>query len=91
MLDEMFTPHAPIPDSGWLDFGSPESAYGYGWMIGKEGNRRVFEHGGGIDGFVSVIKRYPDDKTTIIILSNQENTPLGAIHREITKTLFGDD
>jgi CubicO group peptidase (beta-lactamase class C family) len=91
LLDEMFTPHAAIPDSGWLDSGSSEAAYGYGWMIGKEGNRRVFEHGGGIEGFVSVITRYPEDKTTIIILSNQENTPLGAIHRDITKMLFGDD
>jgi CubicO group peptidase (beta-lactamase class C family) len=86
MLDEMFSPHAIIPDSG-----SPESAYGYGWMIGQEGNRRVFEHGGGIEGFVSVITRYPDDKVTIIILSNQENTPLGVIRREITKKLFGDN
>lgn len=91
MLDEMFTPQAAIPNSGWLDSGSPESAYGYGWMIGKEGNRRVFEHGGGIDGFVSIITRYPDDKTTIIILSNQEITPLGAIRREVTKKLFGED
>jgi CubicO group peptidase (beta-lactamase class C family) len=91
LLDEMFSPHAAIPDVGSLASGSSESAYGYGWMIGQEGNRRVFEHGGGIEGFVSLITRYPDDKTTIIILSNQETTPMGNIHREITKRLFGDD
>jgi CubicO group peptidase (beta-lactamase class C family) len=91
MLDEMFTPHAAIPDLGWLDSEPSESAYGYGWMIGKQGNRRIIEHGGGIDGFVSLITRYPDDKTTIIILSNQENTPMDAIQREIAKSLFGDD
>ena len=44
LRDKMFTPFAPIPDSGGL-------SYGYGWLIGKEFNQSVVMHGGGINGF----------------------------------------
>jgi CubicO group peptidase (beta-lactamase class C family) len=91
ILDEMFTAHAAIPKASWIGFRSPESAYGYGWMVGTEDNRRIVEHGGGIEGFASIIARYPEDQTTIIILSNQQNTSVESIRSEITKRLFGDD
>lgn len=86
LLDEMFAAHAAIPDSR-----SSELAYGYGWMIGTEDGRRIYEHGGGIDGFVAVITRYPDDKTTIIILSNQQTTQIESIRRKLAQMLFGND
>ncbi|HSL45600.1 MAG TPA: serine hydrolase domain-containing protein [Anaerolineales bacterium] len=91
VLDEMFAPHAAIPKSFSMVTGSSESAYGYGWMIGKEDNRRIIEHGGGIEGFASIITRYPDNHTTIIILSNQQNNRVDSIRAEITKRLFRDD
>jgi CubicO group peptidase (beta-lactamase class C family) len=48
--------------------------YGYGWMIHVVDGKKVVEHGGGITGFVSYIKRIPDDETCIIILDNQPNS-----------------
>jgi CubicO group peptidase (beta-lactamase class C family) len=47
--------------------------YGYGWMIGTVDGKRVIEHGGGITGFTSDIRRVPEDETCIIILDNQPN------------------
>jgi CubicO group peptidase (beta-lactamase class C family) len=91
VLDEMFTPHAAIPGMFQMVTGSSESAYGYGWMIGKEDDLRIIEHGGGIEGFASIITRYPDNHATIVILSNQQNTSVESIRREITKRLFGED
>ena len=48
--------------------------YGYGWMISLSDGKKVVEHGGGITGFVSYIKRIPEDETCIIILDNQPNS-----------------
>jgi len=36
--------------------------------------KKVVEHGGGITGFVSYIKRIPEDETCIVILDNQPNS-----------------
>lgn len=79
-LDTIFTPHVLMPDSGgW--------GYGYGWMIPPD-KPRLIMHYGGINGFMSIIKRYLDDKTTIIILTNQENVAPDSTGDLITKKLF---
>ena len=36
-------------------------------------------HGGFIQGFKSLIARYPDDRLTIIMLSNQQNYAVGSV------------
>jgi len=67
LLDQMFTPHiSQYPDV----VGSV--AYGYGWMVIDDLDRRLVGHGGAIEGFRAWIIRYPDDHITIIGLSNQE-------------------
>jgi CubicO group peptidase (beta-lactamase class C family) len=82
-LDEMFAPHAAIPESwGW--------SYGYGWFITEERGRPMNVHEGGIPGFATIIARYPDDHVTIIVLSNQENTDVGRIQDFLSKKIFGD-
>jgi CubicO group peptidase (beta-lactamase class C family) len=81
VLDTMFTAHVLMPDSdGW--------GYGYGWMIGPD-TPRLIMHYGGFNGFTSVIKRYPDDIATIIILTNQENVDPDSTGDLIAKKLFG--
>lgn len=69
LLDQMFIPRISLnPDA----VGSTE--YGYGWFILDHQGRRMVGHGGAIDGFRSWIFRYPDDRITIILLSNQEDS-----------------
>jgi CubicO group peptidase (beta-lactamase class C family) len=74
-LEQMFTPYiSTCPSSrGLCPTPSTSSAYGYGWVITKEPGRRVIWHPGSGNGFTAYIGRYPDDKTTIIVLSNLES------------------
>jgi CubicO group peptidase (beta-lactamase class C family) len=44
--------------------------YGYGWFIETDDGAQVYEHGGLGAGFCSTIHRYPQSKTTVIVLSN---------------------
>jgi CubicO group peptidase (beta-lactamase class C family) len=67
-LDAMFTPHTP-ESFQWHGY----FKYGYGWMLGELFHRKIIWHEGGINGFVSYIGRYPDEKLTIILLSNRED------------------
>ena len=83
LLDTLFTAHALIPESG--GFG-----YGYGWVIGEQFGRRVFNHSGGIEGFSTHIARYPDDNVTVIVLSNQQRTNPNAIATDLAQILFAD-
>jgi CubicO group peptidase (beta-lactamase class C family) len=80
-LDAMFTAYATIPTSGGM-------GYGYGWMIGQRFNRRIIFHGGGIDGYTSVIVRYPDDKVTVIVLTNQQNLDPTATSEVLATVVF---
>ena len=64
--------------------------YGYGWGIGKEGDRPVASHVGGVQGFSSSIARYPNDKVVIIVLGNREDVNSGAIGVQLAKMFFGE-
>jgi CubicO group peptidase (beta-lactamase class C family) len=80
-IDQIFAAHVAIPNSDGM-------AYGYGWIIGLEDSRQIITHGGGINGFVTNIARYPQDKTVIIILSNQQYTSMGIIPPVLAKKVF---
>jgi CubicO group peptidase (beta-lactamase class C family) len=83
LRDMMFTPFVPMPDNGG-------PGYGYGWGIGKEGNHLLVFHEGLINGFHSVIARYPKDKTVIIILGNRQDMDLFEMRTQIAKIVFGE-
>lgn len=44
--------------------------YGFGWAMGDRNRHRVIDHSGGTAGFSTIISRYPDDKLTVIVLTN---------------------
>ena len=57
--------------------------YGYGWMISSyRGHYRVF-HGGNLDGFTSNMSFFPSDNIGIIVLTNQSNSSLPDLVRNI--------
>ena len=62
-LEQIFTPHI-VAD--------PDSAedYGYGWVLEEMYGRPAVWHGGGLNGFTSVIMLFPEDDLSLIILSN---------------------
>lgn len=81
LLDLMFTPHVKVPKS--------DDSYGYGWFIGKLGDQQVTSHMGGIDGFLTLIRRYTDNKVTIIVLSNRDTADVGDVADQIEQVVFG--
>jgi CubicO group peptidase (beta-lactamase class C family) len=76
MLDTIFTPG--------------KSNYGFGWFIEKRSDRRVISHGGGIEGFNTIIARYPDQHVCVIALSNLNSGALGRIGNDLAAIVFGE-
>lgn len=64
--------------------------YAYGWTVSERNGHKRIGHGGGIDGFVTTLDRYPDDKLRIVVLSNLGNTNPGAIGAALAAIVFGD-
>lgn len=68
--------------------------YGLGVYVGDVGGdgaalREVY-HDGGIDGFAAYLGRYPDDRLTVVVLSNSEDVPtLAGIDRSLTPIVLG--
>src|SRR5688500_6489307 len=60
--------------------GASTAAYGLGWHVdsSREGGRRVW-HGGGLPGFTSHFVRYVDARLSVIVLSNGDDSDMGAI------------
>jgi CubicO group peptidase (beta-lactamase class C family) len=60
--DEMWTP-VKTKDG-------KEHGYGFGWSLGERNGHKRIHHGGAWQGFTTYIDRYPDDKLTVIVLTN---------------------
>ncbi len=59
------------------------SNYGFGWFLGSyRGHYRV-EHGGNIDGFAASTCFFPSDSIGIVVLSNQNSSPIPGLVRNI--------
>ena len=63
--------------------------YGYGWGLGEMNGHRKLSHGGGINGFSTMIARYPADRLAVIVLSNTAGANVGGVESRIAKLLFG--
>jgi CubicO group peptidase (beta-lactamase class C family) len=47
-----------------------KSDYAFGLAVHTANGRKVIEHGGGIEGFNTMLAYYPDDKLTVVVLAN---------------------
>lgn len=47
-----------------------KSDYAFGLEVHTLNGRKVIEHGGGIEGFNTMLAYYPEDKTTVVVLGN---------------------
>jgi CubicO group peptidase (beta-lactamase class C family) len=66
-----------------------ERPYGYGWQLGEMAGHPKQFHGGGINGFSTMIARYPQDRLCVIVLSNTAGANTGAVESRIAKVLLG--
>ncbi|MCK4226091.1 serine hydrolase [candidate division WOR-3 bacterium] len=82
----MFKPHIP----------AFSGSYAYGWAvnnvpIGETGDSvKVIQHGGGINGFNTLIARLVDDTHLIVLLNNTERTRLNEMNLGITNILYNE-
>ncbi len=73
---EAMSPQVIMP-TGYLpgeEFqGMYSASYGFGWIITNYKGLYRVEHGGSIDGFRSTVVIFPNEKTGIVVLTNQTN------------------
>ena len=75
-LDEIFT--------------AVKNNYGYGWEIEKRLDRPATSHSGSLLGFSSYILRFPDDRVTVIVLSNSDRTSATKVGNNLAAITFGN-
>lgn len=63
--------------------------YGYGWRVARLAGHNTIGHGGGINGFSTMISRYPDDHLAVIVLSNTAGANPGAVADRIARLILG--
>jgi CubicO group peptidase (beta-lactamase class C family) len=65
--------------------------YGYGWIIKQQDGVTTIEHGGGINGFNTILTRTPDSKRLIVLLNNTGGAPLEAMTTGVRAILNGKE
>jgi CubicO group peptidase (beta-lactamase class C family) len=75
-LNRMFTP--------------VKNDYAYGWIVTQGKDRTRITHGGGINGFSTMITRYPEQQTVVIVLSNVENGDSNGVATRLANILFDE-
>lgn len=82
MLKEAFTP-------GKLNSGK-ETKYGFGWATEKFGGLDLVSHGGGWAGFRTSIMRFPQERFTVVVLSNFGRFNPGSLAQKISRLYLAD-
>jgi CubicO group peptidase (beta-lactamase class C family) len=64
--------------------------YAYGWVVSTVKGRKEVHHGGGINGFVTEILRYPDQKLCIVVLCNVLPMNPGRVAHDLASVALGE-
>ncbi len=75
--------------SGVLTDGS-RTGYGYGWFVGETLGIKYVGHSGGWLGFANVIRRYPDYRFSIVLLTNCDKFRVGDTVYRTAKLYLGE-
>ncbi len=78
----MTTGHQAMP-------GSATTRYGYGLSIADTGGRRVWQHGGSINGFDAQVTMFPDQKLAVIVLDNRSGAPMQGLTDLVARLAAG--
>ena len=79
-IDEMFTPFKEM---------LPGKGYAYGWWTSKKFDRQEIAHGGNLAGFITYMARFPSERVTVIVLSNNGRGSSGKISNVLSAIVFG--
>lgn len=64
--------------------------YGLGWFVSRPGARRQVWHSGGLPGFAAQMRRYDDDRVTVILLMNLDDVDDDSIAAGIAELYLSD-
>lgn len=90
--EQMQTPQMVMP--GTIQYDElGHASYGMGFVVSSYRGHKLVEHGGGIDGFISLLSFMPRKKIGMIVLTNLSgNNPVNAIiTRNVYDRLLGLD
>lgn len=62
-----------------------QTEYGFGLGIRRSFGRPVVQHGGGINGFNSILRYYPDSKLSVAVISNCESYDSNSLADELSR------
>jgi CubicO group peptidase (beta-lactamase class C family) len=79
-IEEMFTPFRDM---------YPGKGYAYGWWTSKKSDRQEVAHGGNLAGFITYIARFPSERVTVVVLSNNGRGSSGKISSVLSAIVFG--
>lgn len=77
VVARVMTPHTPMPN---VFVGGH---YGYGLMIGRDRGVLMYEHGGTLPGFSSIMRFAPERGVGVAVLTNLDNAPLRRIAQNV--------
>lgn len=66
-----------------------KGSYGYGWIVDTWEGKPQQMHGGGINGFSTILRRFPTDKLFIVLLENGDFLNPGATSHVVARLAFG--
>jgi CubicO group peptidase (beta-lactamase class C family) len=66
--------------------------YAYGLAVNQQFNRKMVSHGGGINGFNTILARFPEEKVTIVVLRNADygSPSPGKMGQDLAAIVFGE-
>lgn len=78
----------PLKEKYWKPF---KGTYACGWDVRQDDGVTVMSHGGGINGFATMIIRVPDEKLLVVTLSNVLPSQAGKVANELARLARGKD
>lgn len=78
-LADIHTPYTVIAGASSEDPEIGQQTYGLGWMVASYRGHVMLQHGGGIDGFASLVTLMPNENIGIVVLTNQDGSPVPTI------------
>ena len=83
-------PHSIIGNGGALYNTGHFQLYGLGWQLSEYCGRKIIEHDGGVNGFVTHVTLVPEEKLGIVVLTNtDQNTLFLSLNLEILDACLG--
>jgi len=83
-----------VTPASYLVMTAPEGAaaahhYGFGLFVDTLAGRRMIQHGGGINGFVSANAYLPDDSLSVTVLTNTGSASPERLMRNVARAALG--